>query len=142
MEVSKVYDCLIIGGGPAGLSTAQGLARINRSCALFSDDKFRNALAPHAHAILTRDHTSPKEIRAVAREQIQHYQNTDFFDTSIVDIVPKTPDVDHFVVTDQQGRQWRGRTVVLATGLLDIIPDLEGYAENWAVNMYVLPDAS
>lgn len=73
----------------------------------------------------------------MAREQIHKYKNTDFFDTTIVDIAPRTSHVDHFVITDQQGREWKGSTVVLATGLRDVLPDLEGYAENWAVNMYV-----
>jgi hypothetical protein len=67
-KVVKLPDTLE--AGPGGLSVAQGLTRIRRTCALFPDSKFRNDGIYASHNILTRDGTHPAEFRKLAREQI------------------------------------------------------------------------
>ena len=99
--LSKVYDALIIGGGPSGLSVALGLGRVHRTCALFSDETFRNEGIHAMHAIVTRDGEHPATFRRIAREQIKPYGNTDFFDkTRIVRVEKKkvADDKDGFEV--------------------------------------------
>lgn len=116
--MNKIYDALIIGGGPAGLSTALGLGRVHRTCVVFSDNKFRNQGAHAAHAILTRDHTPPQEIRAIGRDQLERYGNTTFVDTRIENVRKDTShDIEMFVAEDGKGQSWIGKTVVLATGV-------------------------
>jgi hypothetical protein len=73
MSFTKLYDCLILGGGPERLSVVQGLARVHRTCALFSDSKLH-----------------PAEFRKLAREQISSYHNADFVDTKITKAVNTT----------------------------------------------------
>jgi gliotoxin/aspirochlorine biosynthesis thioredoxin reductase len=68
MSSAKLYDCLILGGGPAGLAVAQGLSRVHRTCVLFSDSKFRNEGIHASHNILPRDGIHPAEFRKIARE--------------------------------------------------------------------------
>lgn len=138
MASTKLYDCLIIGGGAAGLSAALALGRVQRSCALFSNDKHRNAGVQHIHAVLGADHVEPQCFYAGARRQIEKYHNTDFMTTEVTEIMrinPKDQQQQSFVAKDGQGNSWHGRSVVLATGARDILPDLEGYAENWPMNM-------
>jgi thioredoxin reductase len=43
---------------------------------------------------------------------------------------------DSFVVQDTRGQEWRGRTLVIASGVKDQFPDLPGYADNWPANIH------
>lgn len=42
---------------------------------------------------------------------------------------------ESFVVADVQGRSWKGRKVILATGSRDIFPEIQGYADVWGNGM-------
>ena len=135
----KVYDALIIGAGAAGLSTALGLGRVHRSALVFSTPSHRNNGAAHIHNVLTRDHTVPAEFYAAARKDLERYNNTAFVETAITSITKAATKGDNFVASNARGETWYGRTVVLATGVKDVFPDLPGYAENWPQNIYQCP---
>lgn len=138
--MTKLYDALIIGAGAAGLSCALALGRVHRSCVVFSNNIHRNRGAGHIHNVLTRDHTVPADFYAAARADVSKYKNTDFVETNITSVSkPDTPAQPHFVATDSSGHTWLGRTVVLATGIRDVFPELEGYAANWPHNIYQCP---
>lgn len=139
--MAKVYDSLIIGSGPAGLSTALGLGRVHRSCVVFSNSSFRNAGVHAAHSILGHDGKSPEQIRREGHREVQAYGHAEFVETSIEKVSTEQRQAgEHmyngFVVEDTKGQRWSGRTLVLATGVKDIFPDLPGFAENWPSNIY------
>jgi len=136
MSSLKLYDCLILGGGPAGLSVAQGLARVHRTCAVFSDSRYRNEGIHASHNIITRDGVHPDDFRRIAREQIEPYHNTDFFDTRITRVAKTSFDGRmEFEASDENGQRWQGRRLVMATGCKDVFPSIEGYKENWPQKM-------
>lgn len=130
--MSKLYDALIVGGGPAGLSVALGLARVHRTCVVFSDGTFRNQGVKAVHSIITRDHVHPQEIRDLARKDVEKYGNTRFEETTVTRI---SKSEKGFVAQSEAGQEWQARAVVLATGVKDVFPDLPGYAENWPHSM-------
>lgn len=138
MAVKPLLDVLIIGGGPAGLSSATGLARQLYTAVVFDSGVYRNQLANHMHNVLTWDHQSPADFRKKGREDIlNRYTTIDFQDTEITSVA-KTAQ-GHFELKDVQGRMWTGRKLVLATGVKDVFPDIEGYGDCWARGMYVCP---
>lgn len=138
--MTKLYDALIIGGGPAGLSAALALGRVHRTCVVFSDDKYRNAGAHAAHSILTRDHVDPAEIRRLGRKDIERYNNTQYAGTTVTKIIRKQSGAhSHFLAHNADGQTWQGRSLILAAGVRDQFPDLPGYAENWPTNIYQCP---
>lgn len=140
MTTTKLYDALIIGGGPGGLTVALGLARQSRSCLVISHKRFRNDGIEASHAVLGHDHVHPQAILAKAREQIERYGNTSYAEAEIVAAQRRNIAQWHgregFQVKSKDGRSWTGRTLVLATGVRDVMPDLEGYQENWPRNIY------
>lgn len=131
-----VFDAIIIGAGPAGLSAALTLCRVKRPAIVFSTPTFRNDRADHAHGILSRDHTPPSEIRNVSREQINAYGTVRFVERAVTKACKKE-DSNLFEVQDESGEKWQGKKLVLATGVRDVLPhDIPGYEENWGNSIY------
>ena len=131
-----LLDVLIIGGGPAGLSTATGLARQLYTAVVFDSGVYRNQLANHMHNVLTWDHQNPADFRKKGREDIlKRYTTINFQDTEIKTVVKTSS--GQFEVKDIEGKSWTGRKLVIATGVRDVFPDIKGYGNCWARGMYV-----
>lgn len=138
---ATIYDALIVGSGPAGLSVALGLSRVRRRAAIFTKPNgagFRNEGAHEIHNVITRDGTPPADFRRMATEQIKRYGTVDFIEANVV--ATQKPEsssspVDLFEVRASDGKTWTGRKLVLAMGSVEVLPDIEGYKENWPHNM-------
>jgi thioredoxin reductase len=90
------------------------------------------------HGVLTWEHRDSAEWRAAARKDIlAHYQTTFFEDVGIVSISKGQREDGNslFTAVDENGKEWWGRKVVLASGIKDVMLDIEGYEECWAKSM-------
>lgn len=134
-----IYDALIIGGGPGGLSAALALARVCRTSIVFDSGEFRNQGAQAMHTFLSRDGVNPEEFRATARKQMAKYSDQVSLVKSKIVQVEHTeilPGYKGFQAVDSSNQTFVGRKLVLATGTEDILPtDIEGYQENWPSHM-------
>ncbi|KAH9204018.1 hypothetical protein DL95DRAFT_320215 [Leptodontidium sp. 2 PMI_412] len=86
------------------------------------------------HGVLTWEHRDAAEFRAAARKDILANYNTTFFENSTISKLEKFGRDDGtslFKAINETGKEWWGRKVVLATGIKDIMPDIEGYEECW-----------
>lgn len=130
-------DVAIVGGGPAGLTAANTLARQRHTAVVFDSKSYRNAGASHMHMILTWDHKNPEEYREEARKNIlENYSTIQFADVAVTKINKKSD--FHFEVTDATGKVWPARRVILAVGSTDTFPDVQGYDRLWKKRMYGL----
>jgi len=77
-ENKNFYDCVIIGGGSAGLSAALTLGRACRQVLVCDWGNPRNAPAREAHNFFTRDGTNPLELLEIGREQLKPYKTVEF----------------------------------------------------------------
>ncbi|KAL7952870.1 hypothetical protein V8C34DRAFT_322007 [Trichoderma compactum] len=122
-----IYDALVIGGGPAGLSSALTLARVCRTSMVFDSGEYRNNDAKEMHTFLSRDGIAPRSFRNIARGQIREKYSDQIL-----------PGYKGFQAVDSSNNTYLGRKLVLATGVEDILPtDIEGYKENWPQHMQV-----
>ena len=121
------YDVAIVGGGPAGLSAALTLSRAGKRSVVFDAGEPRNARSRAAHGFLTRDQTSPRDVRTIAREELAHYGLTEFRDESVTAIVERRG--GHRVVG--RSSPVDVRFVILALGMVDELPPLSGIEEAW-----------
>ncbi|GAA2775135.1 NAD(P)/FAD-dependent oxidoreductase [Saccharopolyspora taberi] len=128
------YDVGIIGAGAAGLSAALMLGRARRSVLVVDDGKPRNAPAAHAHAFLTRDGTPPERLRELGRQEVAGY-GVEFRDGRALSAV-RTP--DGFLLGLDSG-QVCVRRLLLATGVVDELPDVPGLAERWGRDVLHCP---
>ena len=130
---SPLLDALIIGGGPAGLSLANYLGRQLFNAVVFDSGVYRNAPAKHMHNVLGFDHQNPENLRAKARQDLQRYE-TIKVEKKAIESVRKAED-GVFEATDENGKTWRGKKLVLATGVKDISPGIPGYEDCWGRGM-------
>lgn len=141
---STIYDALVIGSGPAGLSSALALARVCRSSIIFDSGEFRNKGAKEMHTFLSRDGIPPEKFRSIARQQIEdkYSDQVTFVPAKIVAVsnTEVAPGYKGFQAVDNLNNTYLGRKLVLATGVEDILPtDIEGYKENWPQHIYQCP---
>ncbi|KAJ5190078.1 hypothetical protein N7491_007880 [Penicillium cf. griseofulvum] len=133
--MAKLHDVLIVGGGPAGLSTALGLARQLHSAVIFDSQIYRNDVSDSMHNVLTWDHRPPSELRAVARrELLTRYDTVQIQNTEIKEVRRTTQGT--FEALDGTGEMWEGKILVLATGVRDVPPDITGYASAWGKGIF------
>lgn len=129
-----IHDTLIIGAGPAGLQTALGLARQLYSVVVFDSQQYRNSPADHMHNVLTWDHKAPNEFRTSAQANLLARYRTVSIRNSRINNIAKSED-NTFEAVDDLGTKFVGKTVVLATGVSDVLPDIDGFKELWGKSM-------
>ncbi|CAN7547677.1 NAD(P)/FAD-dependent oxidoreductase [Paenibacillus sp. LjRoot153] len=130
------YDCLIIGGGPAGLNAALVLGRARKNVLLIDEGRPRNRVTQETHGFLSRDGIKPSEFRRIALEQIRVYPTVDHVSDTAVSITGSDGD---FQITTAQGERYEGKKVLFAIGKKDIPLDINGLAEVYGKSAFVCP---
>jgi thioredoxin reductase len=130
------YDCIIVGGGPAGLSAALMLGRCRRRVLLCDVGEQRNLRARELHGYPTRDGTPPAEYLRMARAELGRY---DTIQCREVEIVEASKERRGFVLCAADGARLISRKLLLATGVVDELPDLEGLDELYGFSVHHCP---
>lgn len=131
MDRADPIDCLVVGGGPAGLTAAVYLARFRRRILLVDAGASRAALIPRSHNLPGFPDGIPgPDLLERQRRQVAHY-----------DVETPAGSVARLTRTGNEGftadihrpagktRTVSTRTVLLCTGALDIEPDLPDLAD-------------
>src|SRR5688572_18675112 len=127
-----MYDVLIVGGGPAGLSAALVLGRCRRQVLVCDAGTPRNAASRALHGYLTRDGTAPLELLRLAREELRAYG----IEPRPVKVTAVQCTKEGFTVTLEGGETVTSRTVLLATGVADRLPEIPGIEECYGVTVH------
>jgi thioredoxin reductase (NADPH) len=130
------YDVVIVGGGAAGLSGAVALARSRRSVLVVDAGQPRNAPADGVHNYLGREGTPPRELLAIGRDELAGYGGEV---VSGVVTAARREDDGSFRVALDDGREVSARRLLVASGLVDELPDLPGVSERWGRDVLHCP---
>lgn len=132
---SFVFDVVIAGGGPAGLSAALLLGRCRRRVLLCDTGRPRNARSRAMHGYLSRDGVVPSELLRIGREELQRYG----VESRQIAVEEVTACGDRFDVRLADGKSVPTLTVLLATGVTDHPPDIPGMDECYGKSVHHCP---
>jgi thioredoxin reductase/SAM-dependent methyltransferase len=134
--VERHCDVAVVGGSAAGLAAALQLGRQRRSVIVIDAGEPRNARAAHMHSYLSREGLPPSELAAAGREEVRSYGGEVL--AGRVSAVTRIDD-HRFRVELVGGHSIFARRILAATGLVDVLPDIEGLAERWGRDVVHCP---
>ncbi|MBA4136244.1 MAG: NAD(P)/FAD-dependent oxidoreductase [Opitutus sp.] len=131
-----MHEVIIIGAGPAGLNAALILGRCQRDVLVLDSGKPRNAASRALHGFLTRDGAPPMDLRKWGRDEIARYPSVKFRDLPVTG-VERSDGGFELKLSDNSTE--RARLLLLATGRVDVVPEVAGFTEFYGRGVYHCP---
>ena len=132
----SILDVVIVGAGPAGLSAALILGRCRRRVLIIDAGRPRNASSKALHGYLTRDGIEPAELLRIGREQLQPYDSVELRQGEVIEAQCVNGGFD---ITLKNQEPVRSKKLLLATGVVDELPDIEGLSEFYGRSVFHCP---
>lgn len=131
-----VYDVIIVGGSYSGISAGLQLARARRQVLVIDAGQRRNRFASHSHGFLGQDGRGPGAIVSEARDQLLAYPTVAWVSHLATQASTRGSD---FTVSVASGEHFTARRLILATGVVDELPDVPGVSERWGQQVFHCP---
>lgn len=139
--VDELYDCIVIGAGPAGLSASVFLARYLRKTLTFHHNSPRNEYAHGVHGFLGHHGIRPSELLARGRDEVTSHGG--LIIEACVNAVEQVSAECFRVSAGSEGtaaKVFEAQRILLATGLRDLTPDCPGFREFYGSSVFHCPD--
>lgn len=133
----RLHDVIVVGGGPAGLSAALMLGRCRRSVLIFDNSRPRNGASRALHGFLTRDGTPPGEFLAMARLELSRYDTVAMHDADVASAACQ--ETGRFSVSLTTGEDFFARKLLIATGVVDNLPEIPGFRDLYGRSVFHCP---
>lgn len=130
------FEVIIIGGSYSGLSAAMSLGRSLRHVLIIDSGLPCNRQTPHSHNFITQDGETPAAISAKAKSQVEFYKTIQFYNGIAFEAV-KTQ--NGFEIKTESGERFTSKKLLFATGVKDLLPEIEGLAECWGISVLHCP---
>lgn len=131
----EVVDVVIVGAGAAGLSAALFLLRARRSVIIYDEGKPRIAATPVIHEYPGFEGLTPAEFSGRNAKEIAMYGG-EIRKKKVLHIEPAP---GNLFTVQSDNETVVARTVLLATGLVDVLPGIPGLQEGWGKDVHVCP---
>jgi len=131
---NKLYDCIIIGGGPSGLTCAIYLARFSRNVLIIDSGQYRNYASQGIHGFLGYDGIKPERLLKLARKEAKSY-GVNFVKGKVNKFYKRQ---EHWKVKIENNN-FSSRKVVMAYGVKDPLPEIKGFKEYYGKYIFHCP---
>lgn len=129
------FEAIVVGGSYAGLSAALQLARARRRIAVVDAGLRRNRFVQASHGFLGQDGRDPADIVSDARAQLLAYPHVSWREG----LATSARRCEEGFDVDVAGETLRGRRLVLATGVVDELPAVQGLTQRWGRTVFHCP---
>ncbi|WP_338758749.1 NAD(P)/FAD-dependent oxidoreductase [Nocardia vulneris] len=124
----REFDVVVIGGGAAGLAAAVTLSRARRKVLVVDAGSPRNAAATAVHSYLGHEGIDPRELLAIGRSEVEQYGGVVRSGTAVG---VKRVSESTLKITLSDNTTLDARRVLIATGVVDELPDIPQLADRW-----------
>ncbi|MGY2401801.1 NAD(P)/FAD-dependent oxidoreductase [Pseudomonas sp. SDO5271_S396] len=131
-----MHDVIIVGGSYAGLSAGLQLARARRKVLVIDAGQRRNRFATTSHGFLGQDGQPPEVIAAEGRSQLMEYPTVNWVQDRVLQARATS---DGFSVRTECNGELQARRLILATGVVDELPAIDGLQERWGTRVFHCP---
>lgn len=135
-SMNNNYEVIIVGGSYSGLSAAMSLGRALRKVLIIDSGRPCNRHTPHSHNFITQDGETPTAIAAKAKEQVLAYPTVQFVKDKALSASKSEAG---FTVIAESGITYTAKKLLFATGVTDIMPDIRGFDDCWAISVIHCP---
>ena len=132
-----MYDVVIVGAGPAGLSAALILGRCRRRVLVCDTGRPRNAASQAMHGYLTRDGMPPAEFLALGRRDLELYTTVELRQIAVSGATCTAR--SRFEIVLESGERVHARALLLATGVVDNLPNVPGFRDLYGRSAFHCP---
>lgn len=136
MTLPQNYEVIVIGGSYAGLAAAMTLGRSLRKTLVIDGGQPCNRWTPHSHNFLTNDGKPPLDILMEGKRQVAAYATVHFYEDYALNAQQQD---DQFLITTNKGDQFLAEYLVLATGVKDQWPSIDGFEACWGKSVLHCP---
>ena len=126
-------DAVVVGGGPSGLAAASWLGRYRRSVVVMDSGEYRSGSVERSHGYLGRDPQTPVEFIDRGREEVLRYPTVSFRSGRVERVARREDGL--FAV----GEDLLCHRLVLACGVKDAFPEVDGFAEHYGASVFHCP---
>jgi thioredoxin reductase len=134
--MDNLWDCVIVGGGAAGLSAGLVLGRARRRTLLLDTGEQSNLAAHGIGGLLGQDGRPPAELYAAGHRELASYPSVEYRSG---EVVAGARVGEAFELTSADGRRERTRRILLATGMEYRPPPIPGLAPLWGTSVFHCP---
>lgn len=131
----QTWEVVIVGGGVAGMSAALILAQARRRVLVLESGEPRNRFDDHQHGYLTRDGMDPAELVAIGRAEAERFGAV-VRQATVTDATGRS---GAFALTLQDGERVEAQRLIVAAGIRDILPEVEGIEPLWGSSVFHCP---
>jgi thioredoxin reductase len=136
-EFMKQADCIIIGGGIAGIQAAIQLGRYKHDIIVIDSAQGRSSIAKAYHNILGwPDGVSGKQLRTLGRQHAEKF-GVEFTDDTVTSLEKKQ---GMFFIQTKNDREYQAKMIFLGTGITDNIPPIKNIYSTLGTSTYICPD--
>lgn len=129
-------DVVVVGGGPSGLAAASWIARYRRSVVVVDSGDYRSRQVERSHGYLGRDPQTPLDLIARGREEVLAYPTAQIRSGRAEGVVARD---DGLFDIDCGASTLLAHRVVLACGVKDAFPEVEGMQEHYGASVFHCP---
>ena len=131
-----MYDVIIVGGSYAGLSAGLQLARARRQVLVIDAGQRRNRFAATSHGFLGQDGQAPEAIASQGRGQLMAYPTVTWVQDRVIQASGES---QGFAIGTECNGTFHAKRLILATGVVDELPAIEGLESRWGKHVFHCP---